>query len=799
MLAPRPLHSTGVVAFTWWLALAFLAFFVAPSSLLGAFSRGATILGMAAIGSLLGIACVFGWVALNRNTTRRLLAPDEVRGMRCSIGEVPFLINEPKSVDVLPSFTEKELPDVKPGFFDAWIEKHRVSHPAHVALLQKLLRIYVAHAHLPAAHIPGGHGGRSLLQHSCLCAYLMDVLAQSWEYKGVFTAKAKAGGSKKAVLELRDRTYVFDKNDPMAVIIGLCHDIGKIEAYLYNDGKVVGIRHEHDMTGARMLARMNEVWALPEADFFALMMSVAHYHHPMDLPVSPDRRAIDDRTIALMELLIRVDANSRAVEERGKTLSSEEEAEQLMSEDTAEPVTLERIIEELTEILLEPSRIDSGDQRHNLGSYCQVLGANVPLLVLHEDSLAVVLAQRLRLDIGAKVGDGRSVIGNMVRKALADRGALRTTMKCLNAGGEPQTYSAESAIWQVGYYKKGSKGLNPKTERITGYASILVEPSVFPALKGKLAPHNWIAIVEKAMYPSRAKKAKETEDPHSEDQGHQAAETDPPKLPTLEPIARTSSAAAAEASSADAGVADVDEEAHPQTVPSASEDVAAGEDAPAADPQSTVAPAPTVGDPDALQKAAEQVERESGPAVTQADTLQDFITSDADLVSDVDQARQEKPEPHPTATRDARGKRKARQAIDFQSDAEAWKQQIRKKVGPSLKPLKPNNVLEATAVMQSTSVAKLVFAEAAQLRAHLETIKPRAQARNLAVNENNDAWVMAKPVCELIDPALDWDASIAAISKQDAEAVGLLILPFKDGDMQGVALGVRKNFNQASR
>lgn len=795
MLAPRPLYSTGVVAFTWWLALAFLAFFVAPASLLGALSRGATILGMAAIGSLLGIAFVFGWVALNRNTTRRLLAPDEVRGMRCSIGEVPFLINEPKSVDVLPNFTEKDLPDVRPGFFNTWIEKYRISHPAHVALMEKLLRIYLAHSHLPAAHITGGHGGRSLLQHSCLCADLMDRLAQSWEYKGVLTSKAK-GGVQRVVLELRDKNYKFDKDDPMSAIIGLCHDIGKIEAYLYEGGKVVGIRHEHDMTGARMLARMNEVWALPDMDVFALMMSVAHYHHPMDLPLSPDRRAIDDRTIALMELLIRTDANSRAVEERGRPLSSEEEAEQLKSEDTAAPITGERLIEELTEILLEPSRIDSGDQRHNLGSYCQVLGANVPLLVLHEESIAVVLAQRLRLDIGAKVGDGRSVIGNMVRKALAERGALRTTMKCLNAGGEPQTYSAESAIWQVGYYKKGSKGLNPKTERITGYASILVEPTVFPALKGKLAPHNWIAIVEKAMYPSRAKKAKESEDPL--EQGKQGAEIAAPKLPTLEPIARTSAAADGDTASAETGVADIDEIAEQQIVPSATAHVVVSVETPPADP-STTSSTPPVLAADALLEAAEQVAREGGPAVTQVDSLQDVVTSDADLMPDVDEAVPQKSEHHPAATRDARGKRKPHQAIDFQGDAEAWKEAVLKKVGPSLKPVKPNNLLEATAVLQPASAAKLVFAEAAQLRAHLETLKPRAQARNFGVNENNDAWVMAKPACELIDPALDWDASIAAISQQDAEAVGLLILPFKDGEVQGVALGVRKNFNQASR
>lgn len=786
MLVPRPLHSTGVVAFTWWLVLAFLAFFLAPTSLLGAFSRGATILAMAGVGLVLGAAGVLGWVALSRNSTRRLLLPDEVRGMRCSIGEVPFLIQEPRSAAVLPSFSQQDLPDVEPGFFERWMDHHRASHPAHVALLDKLLRIYVAHSHLPAAHIPGGHGGRSLLQHSCLCAYLMHVLAQSWEYKGVFTAKAKAGGSKKAVLELRDRTYLFDKNDPMAVIIGLCHDIGKIEAYLYDDGKVVGIRHEHDMTGARMIARMNEAWALPEADFFALMMSVAHYHHPMDLPVSPDRRAIDDRTIALMELLIRVDANSRAVEERGKMLSSQEEVEQLVSEDTAEPVTSERLIEELTEILLEPSRIDSGDQRHNLGSFCQVLGANTPLLILHETSLATVLAQRLRLDIGAKVGDGRSVIGNLVRKALGERDALRVTMKCLNAGGEHQTYSPESAIWQVGFYKKGSKGA--KVDRITGYASIVIDPSIFPALKGKLAPYNWIAIIEEAMYPSRAKKSKGTDAAGTAgaDQPNELANQ--AALPTLEPLAKSASNPATA----------------PGEVPTDGDTVTDVDDAPGGDatpvlPDGSPDPATTdakdVVDP--LLVAAEQVAEEGGPPNLPEVSLQDAITSDADRTD----ASSDSQSPATTAAapiddRKRRQHRAHKQSNELALGVDAWKEKISAKVGPQLKELKPNNVFEATAALASRTAARPIITSAAMLKAHLEVVKRQALARSVRVDENEQAWVMAKPACELVDPGLDWDASIAAISAQEADAVGLLVLPFKKDGVEGVALGLRKTVNQ---
>ena len=119
--------------------------------------------------------------------------------------------------------------------------------------------------------VKGGHGGRSLLEHSLLVAFQMQNLAMKWTYTGL---RDRSG--KRVSLKLRDDNYKFDPMDPIVLIVGLAHDIGKIEAYLYDDtGEIVGSHHEHDLTGARMIARMPEMWDLPEADRQAMLLAYA--------------------------------------------------------------------------------------------------------------------------------------------------------------------------------------------------------------------------------------------------------------------------------------------------------------------------------------------------------------------------------------------------------------------------------------------------------------------------------------------------------------------------------------------
>lgn len=506
MINPRPARSTATVVFTWWLVLTFLSVFYRPENLPGALARCGVIIWQVLTGAALGLVGITIMVWLGRSSARRMVRGHEVRGMKCNVGEVPFLVKEPRSSSALPD--PSIYLNVPADFFQKWMDEHREKHPHHVALLHKLLRVFEAYKDLPATHVPDGHGGRTLQQHSALCAYLMHVVAQSWEWKG-YLNKNKAG-KVKVILQLRDANYRFDPSDPMAVIIGLAHDIGKIESYIYDSGAIVGTRHEHDMAGARMLGRMPEVWDLPVEDQFAMMMAVAHYHRPMDLPLLPDRRAIDDRTIALMELLIRVDGQASAVETKGRMLTQEEEDQAMLtSEDTGIAVTEERIWEEICILLGEPARIDSRDTKSNIGSYCQVVGANTPLLVLHEESLRMVLATRFRVDPDAKLGDGRAKLTLQILRALHVNQALRTSMKCSNNGNQYRHYTPESAIWQVGFWKSGkAKAGKAQFDRISGWVGIIVDPAAFDGLRTRLTPYTWSALVEDGVWRgSRALKA----------------------------------------------------------------------------------------------------------------------------------------------------------------------------------------------------------------------------------------------------------------------------------------------------
>jgi len=466
----------------WWILSA-------GDSLLDAWRSSISMLSLCSMGSVAGVGLTWYWVWTDKRRQRELLQGESIRGLGCTIGELPIIAKEPARAARMPDWSamrvvSENLQDDWLRFFPEWFAKYGSTHPGHCALMKALLCIYEHHKALPATHVEGGHGGRSLLEHSLCASYYMNRLAKSWKYTGLRDRRGK-----RVLLPLRDPKYQFNPDDPLAAIIGMAHDIGKIEAYIFDSKdptRIVGIHHEHDLTGARMLARMPEAWQIPDEDRRAIFLAIAHYHHPMELPLSPDRRGIDDRTIALMELLIHTDFVTARVEAKGVEPSDQEYEER--GANAAVDVSSDSLWAEFVELVSEVGRLNSNDVRFNIGTYCQGTGFEKAMLLLKEDALRSALMSRLGLPHSSPLGDGRHQLTVDLLKLLDERGILYRAY-------EGTTFSYQNAIWDVNFLKRESKDSLPKKH--SGWSAVIViDPKEFPKIE-EMPVYWWHAQIQR--------------------------------------------------------------------------------------------------------------------------------------------------------------------------------------------------------------------------------------------------------------------------------------------------------------
>jgi hypothetical protein len=477
-------RSVFNVFFFWWIALAIYGLGWSKSDWPSVWKSTTALVLICAFGVTLGVALIWIYIWNSKHAQTSLLQGENVRGLICSIGELPLVVREPVQAERLPDFSA--VPDVRSDFFSSWFARYEKNWPAHVELMRVFLRIYEHHKALPATHIFGGHGGRTLLQHSMLAAYQMDKLAHTWSYTGL---KDRAG--KRTVLKLRNPDYKFNADDPLVALTGIAHDIGKIETYIFDENdpaSIIGIYHEHDLTGARMIARLPQTWLLPDEDRQAILLAVAHYHHPMELPLSPDRRAIDDRTIALMELLIKADFVTSRVEARGiePTEVEFEEAGKVASTETQ--VESDVLWNNFVDIISEHGRINNPDPRYNLATLCNGKGLSKPMLLIKDDAIRSVLVKRLLLQSASLLGDGRYQLTIDLLKLLDQKGILFRIY-------EGVEFSAENALWNVDFMTRPAVGAQP--EKKYGWSAVIImDPKLFPRIE-QMEPYMWFAVIQR--------------------------------------------------------------------------------------------------------------------------------------------------------------------------------------------------------------------------------------------------------------------------------------------------------------
>ena len=498
------LGAAATVVGTWWAILTTLSL-LSGSSPTPLFEATRVVLLVVAAAIISGALCVVLWIYIDRRERRLALVAQDLRGLVSSIGPVPMLQQPPPEARSLPRF---QAPDVPDDFYVRWLAHFDRTHPKHTALMRRMMRVMQAHRLLPASPVAGGHGDRTLLQHSLLCGYLMHDLARDFKYEG-----GRSKNTARLVLPLVDPNYKFNPGDPLCVIIGIAHDLGKIESYRYDEaGNVVGIKEEHDLTGARMVARMEECWDLPDADRFAMMMALAHYHHPQELPLSPDRRAIDDRTIALMELLTLADVHASAIENTGHRMSSAELARKFTTIPPEHKLDARELFNEFVEQIHRKHLINSHERKECLAWFTVVHGASRALILVNEGNMAAAIGLALRIDHTLLVEDGRRILTVTLLGELDKRGYLIRKMKIAN--GEVVAYNAESALWSAQFNQRTMEGQRPHFGPVVVY---VIDPAKLPELASVKHRAGDAVIVRGVFGENRklgARKAAEQLGPH---------------------------------------------------------------------------------------------------------------------------------------------------------------------------------------------------------------------------------------------------------------------------------------------
>ncbi|NEX63382.1 HD domain-containing protein [Noviherbaspirillum galbum] len=445
-----------VTVFWWSLATLWQVSFDVPALLRGerVLDTHWTLSVLAAIagGVFCGVfASVFSIWFDRRETSKRLQGSIQ-HGLQSSIGLAPLhyhdLRREGEPAQRIPTEAVATVPEIQSDattdFLERWHTRFGEDYPKHAALMVGIETILMQYRHLPASHVQSGHGGRTLLSHSLLVSWYMDKLAPHHTYDGKIKLPEYTVN-----LTLRNESYRFDHLDPLVALIGLVHDIGKIECYQFDDkGKIIGCRPDHDSTGVRILARMPEYWALPSEDREILSVVVKFYHHPQDTPTEDGFLPLSDRLHALLELLIRADtlASRREAGENARMAQMALEAGADPMGLDAEPDKREHVWNAILDVLLRNESINGKDKHSNVGirRFHPVL--KIDMLVLKEDDFIGALCAELgRENYTPQISNAVSAMTKVVLRMLDEKGALYTQQE---AGGR----NPETALYRVEFY-----------------------------------------------------------------------------------------------------------------------------------------------------------------------------------------------------------------------------------------------------------------------------------------------------------------------------------------------------------
>ena len=242
----------------------------------------------------------------------------ETKGVRSSIGPVPFQYTPPARLDVST---------LKPGAFSDQIQKlfpaeilqapeflnrfvHAIDSGPHRKLVQAILEVYCHPKHIGLPAGVSRHNNAMLLTHCLRVAALMQHRVKNFKYVNyqIFP---------------NDENYRLPEDDGLLIVVGLSHDLGKIDSFIKNQaGVVVGIKPDHHKSGCRILSALPEFWGadLSAEDRYILqscsVYATDYASSPIKVRLSDKEKptAISDRFQSLLELVVDADIAASQIE-----------------------------------------------------------------------------------------------------------------------------------------------------------------------------------------------------------------------------------------------------------------------------------------------------------------------------------------------------------------------------------------------------------------------------------------------------------------------------------------------------
>jgi len=421
----RIIRAAFLVFGFWWLVFTLVEFGGQPLEVLENWQYVGSTVSRWVLGVVAGLMIGVWYIWFGRVTAMCRLFKgklgNRLNGARSTLGDVPMPARAPKRVES----SAKRLP-IGSALVSAWVAANEKKYPQHVQFFWAIWDTYSAHQYFPASHRKGGHGNRRLWEHCLAVANTALADASTYVFDGVYV-KAR-GKPKFKIIDLKNKEFLFDAQDPLIPILALAHDIGKLEAYVLGPDGSVQTKEEgsvltpqddnrisHDSLGARILARFPEYWALPARDRTTINLVIGHYHHPSQFPVDRNGLSLDDRMTALMEFLILVDKKTGMAESNITDGLTEHE---ITEEESSS------IYHRFVDIITEFGRVNgTGDKARD---------STLKIAQKH-DGLVVVKEKDLRMLILAKMGwslddgDGRYRVTLNLLATLQEKGVLYTT------------------------------------------------------------------------------------------------------------------------------------------------------------------------------------------------------------------------------------------------------------------------------------------------------------------------------------------------------------------------------------
>ncbi|MBK6616205.1 hypothetical protein [Ottowia sp.] len=482
----------------WWLVslAAYLATGKVWSGGLWLASSGSAWLALLA-GGAAGVVAMIVYIIVARQWRLAQMQGDNVRGVVCSIGQLPMHINRPAMSPHMPDKHALKMPPrefdpqnkIDRDWMDKWFKTYEADYPEHARLMRAMAQVLNKNSEIPAGtkhrdfkgepYSPFGydrheHGGHTLLEHSWITGSVAI-----WESRNGFsytgTKYKREGGENTGweVIPLNDGDYKFEPFDPLIGLIGFIHSVGKTVTFKKQGDGYIQVDPRSDCKGAAILANMQEFWALDYEDRMIVLLTVGNYRKPSQMPLRREgakAKALSDRTMAMLQLITKTDDEAGAIEDpsqiaKPKTGTNSEEDAQYLSD----------LWDRFKDLLNESYRVFHEPHKFRIGQKNQTAAGAI--VTLKEDDLRAALLNKM----AGKLQD---------RQDLTAPGSVQITMDLLKILAEKQCLMTEfagvevpaaEAVWKVEFLGKDK---NKPGEVISNwpYAIIINPDAYFPRL-----------------------------------------------------------------------------------------------------------------------------------------------------------------------------------------------------------------------------------------------------------------------------------------------------------------------------